>query len=223
MMLLMSAAFMHRPLTAYFFAVLSAILAGILIWNFKISQSPKVASISFGTKQATLSPVNISQTQSTLPVSDTQDYYLNTVAVEPCSYFQCLFKASGEVIGYAELDGYYRPETVAGGGEENAYAGQTQTCDRFVVTGGSKPLINQFLDMIKNGNTLNKIVGTNLVINLDLADPNLDISLVRNIRSSTIQHPISLGVLQMYQYGKGAGPCTSIVRVVNENKTLSPK
>lgn len=151
------------------------------------------------------------------------DYYQNTTTVEPCSFFQCLFKASGQIIGYAQLDGYYRSETVIGGGEEDAYSGQTQTCDRFIVTGGSQPLINQFLDRIKSGNTLNKITNGSLVINLDLADPNLDTSLVEHIRASTSQAPISLGVLQTYIEGKGAGPCTSTIRVVNENRALNTK
>ncbi|MHB0865664.1 MAG: hypothetical protein ACYC1Y_02060 [Minisyncoccota bacterium] len=210
-------------LAVSFFSALSAILAGILIWNFQIFQSPKVGSSSPDTKQSTSSSTNILQTPSTSLVNDTQDYYQDTVALEPCSYFQCLFKASGEVIGYAELDGYYRPEVVTGGGEENAYAGQIQTCDKFVVTGGSKPLINQLLDMIKSGNTLNEVIGTNLVINLNLSDPNLDTPLVSRIRLSTAQNQISLGVLQTYREGKGAGPCTSVIRVVNENKTLSAK
>lgn len=191
---------MHRPL----FLVLPVlfIVTGVIAYRLGVSQSFPVQTNHANTASTTASAQDI-------------------ISEGSCSYFQCLFNVSGQVVGYAELEGYYRPETVTDGGEENAYAGQTQTCDRFVVTKGSQPLISQFFSMIENGNTLNKTIGSNLVINLNLNDPNLDASLVKDIRSSTVQHPISLGVLQTPLEGKGAAPCTSLVRVVNGNRTLS--
>lgn len=165
--------------------------------------------------------------ESTEPVASSvieKNPYHDVAAVEPCYYFQCLFTADSEIIGYGELDGYYRKEIEVSDGELYLPAGATSTCDRFVVTGGSSPLIEQFVNAIKSGNTLNKMEDGNLVINLDLDDANIDpSSLAGHIMASTPNNPISLGVLQPYLEGKDAGPCTSLVRVLNENPTLSVK
>lgn len=167
-------------------------------------------------------PHSFSESPTVAKEAFNQDYYQGrTFAIEPCSYFQCLFNASGQIVGYANLKGYYQATLATGGGEENLYKNETQTCDRFVIIGGSKPLIDQFQMRIKQGNTLNKIVNGNLIINLDLGDPNLSSVVVKHIRASTPGQPISLGVLQEFIGGKGANPCTSTIRILNENQTLN--
>lgn len=145
------------------------------------------------------------------------DYYGDTIAVEPCSYFQCLFSASGQLIGYGTLEGYYRLETVPASGEDAAIPQPAERCDRFIVTKGSEPLLDRFRSAIAAGNTLSRLEGSKLVINLDLKDVNLDPALAARIRSSTEATPISIGVLQTYLPGKGATACTSLIRVLNDN------
>lgn len=179
-------------------------------------------AVGFALGRLVRTPAPAPITQAPVTSTGTASYYTDTAVAEPCSYFQCLFSAAGEIIGYGELDGYYRAETVTGGGEEDSYAGITQTCDRFVVTGGSAPLVGQFHMMIDSGNTLSRLEDKHLVVNLNLDDANLDPALVARIRASTTTAPISLGVLQTFREGKGAAPCTSIIRVVNENRALTP-
>lgn len=131
------------------------------------------------------------------------------LADDYCRQGQCLFTdASGNtVIGLATLEGYFTHVTRSAWGE-------TKSCDSFLVTGGSKPLIDFLLALLKQGNTVNSKNELNQpIINLDLSG--LSELEKQKLLASSAQQTISLRVLSFLPPKVGeVGACYSFVEIL---------
>lgn len=132
-----------------------------------------------------------------------------------CGANECLYQRSGSdvVEGFAKISGYYTSyQTEAGYGDTNKI-----TCDAFVVPYGNTRLTNSLKEDIRAGNTLNRIVKGDLVININLTNLNADeVSL---IKSSSFNNLVNLGILRYTPVGRDANPCDSVVSILNAELT----
>jgi hypothetical protein len=126
-----------------------------------------------------------------------------------CRQGQCLFTNGSEntVLGLATLEGYFTHVT-------RAAWGATKSCDSFVVTGGSAPLIDFFLALIEASNTVNSKNELNQpVINLDLSG--LSELEKQKLLASSAKQPISLRVLSFLPPKAGeVDACYSFVEIL---------
>ena len=120
----------------------------------------------------------------------------------------------------AQFTGYYLSKTVGGripveGGTEGEYVYvATSTCDSFVVLGGNESLINYFKDLIKIGNTINKLDEKgNLIVNIDMS--NVDVSKKILIVNSNKTKPITIDVEKTARPDSGQNICWRDFKVAN--------
>jgi hypothetical protein len=131
-----------------------------------------------------------------------------------CRHGQCLFTgAEGNLlIGIATLRGYFaRVERTAWG--------ETQVCDSFVITSGSKALMDFYLSLIDGGNTVNSKNELNQpIINLDLSG--LSESEKQKLLASTAKNPVPLVVLSFKPAKEGeVGACYSFIEILKVDST----
>ena len=91
------------------------------------------------------------------------------------------------------------------------------TCDTLIVTGitgGDKSLIDEFIQWVKNGNTINALDEKtgNLILNLNLNK--LSQTEKQRIVLSTLQNKVELKVIDTRSEGRGAPACHSFVQIL---------
>jgi hypothetical protein len=120
--------------------------------------------------------------------------------------------------GTFSLVGYYLSV------EQEAW-GETAVCDRLVVIDGSQDLIQEFLDLIDSGNSINS------KNSLNQPEVNIDLSVVsprdvEAIKASTVDQPIQLIVSKPPPGGYGAPVCSSLIEINDvvaiDGRTVAP-
>lgn len=91
------------------------------------------------------------------------------------------------------------------------------TCDTLVVasvTGGDKSLIDEFIQWVKDRNTVNAMdeKSGNLILNLDLNE--LSQTEKQKILPSTSQNTVELKVIDTRENGRGVSACHSFVKIL---------
>lgn len=148
------------------------------------------------------SPTN---TQTELPNLPTHE----TEQEQRCNKQECLFKSGEDLVGFASLQGYYKKYD----GTKWEWGNQQVSCDSLVTTGGSEKLINEFKKSIESGNTLNKIIDDELLININLS--NLTSTEKALIEQSSPTNPVEIGVIRELQAGRGVSTCYSLFGIIS--------
>lgn len=142
-------------------------------------------------------------------VSEQNEAFQSEMASEDCDIGECLFndKENNAVIGYATINGYYTKYTQKDWGDTQV------TCEAFVIKDGSRALIDNFREWVKEGNSINKINDKGeLVVNIDVEA--LPINIKSEIRASSSQKPINLAVIRNKPRGMGASGCFSFLEII---------
>ncbi len=88
----------------------------------------------------------------------------------------------------------------------------TTSCDAFVVTKNDNPLIEDLINTVRIGNTVNSILPDgNLRIHLNFKD--IRAELIEKIKSSTPQNQTTVIMSHKIQEAKDAPPCASFVDI----------
>ena len=126
-----------------------------------------------------------------------------------CSRTQCLFVSPYEQdypVGTSTLQGYYLQE------QEESF-GASKLCDNFVILTGSSMLIEAYLSLIAQGNSVNtKNDQEQVIISLDLRA--ISESEKTIITLSTLTHVVDLLVLSKPPEGRGVEACFSPVEIL---------
>lgn len=93
--------------------------------------------------------------------------------------------------------------------------GKKATCDSFVVTGGDMQLTAEFKEMIRRGNTVNKL-DENGNLQLNVTIPN-ESSLSQTIINSSFDSQITLSVMKKKPTDTEAPVCFSFVDIISAN------
>ena len=140
-------------------------------------------------------PVLVTQTVPTPHASDTLHNAYEQVG-NACNQAECLFTANQQTeppLGIAMLKGYYEAREIdfAMGPQSTP---DVEICDGFVITEGSEEIIQWFTELVKAGNTVNRITGQNQLV-LSLFLDMLSEQEQAKIRSSTSTEPIEILIL----------------------------
>lgn len=130
---------------------------------------------------------------------------------ERCDSTECFLANDSKYVGLARLQGYYKKErreafpSIEEGGQAE--------CDSFVVTGGSKYMIDNFVELVEAGNTVNSRNALGQpVINLDLGSIQA-VEKERIVNSNENNH-LSLVVFRPYVGDHGVGSCYNMVDII---------
>jgi hypothetical protein len=128
-----------------------------------------------------------------------------------CSEEECLFENQGSdkgtVEGYAKLIGYYQKFT-------GTYFNHPVTCDAFVVTDGNQTLIDNLIEKIANGNTINSLTENNeLLLKIPLKELNQNEQSI--ILNSSISNPVELKVIRKSPEGRAGMACEGFVKIIS--------
>jgi hypothetical protein len=183
------------------------------------SQTPVATIISSPTITSSLTPSAVAPTRQPASPTKTPARTSTPSPLETgyelvgrnCSIENCLFRierAPNWPLGVATLKGYYKQIQ-----QDAGFGAGPQTCDAFVVVGGSQELIGAFLGMIAEGNSVSsKNEANQPIINLDLSI--LSGAEQRQIRSSLPTKLIQLVVLRPSQLAVSAPACFSFVEIL---------
>lgn len=143
------------------------------------------------------------------------DKYLETYQyklVDKCDDSECLFKGPQSTEGYGKLIGYYKRYRTSVPNNDTI----SMICDALVITGGSKPLIDNFRDLIDAGDTRNFLDSES---NVNVTFSLLDIQETERsqVIDSTSDAPIELRVIRkdLSTVHSDSGLCQSYIHVLN--------
>jgi hypothetical protein len=109
-----------------------------------------------------------------------------------------------------EVAGYYSKLE-----KRNEYDGSfydTSTCDTFITNKNENDLTLRMAKLIEAGNTVNAFTENgDLRLNISLNDT--DEALKKVIQDSSVNSPVLILMSEPERDGKGAGPCTSFVKI----------
>jgi hypothetical protein len=112
------------------------------------------------------------------------------------------------------LNGYYKKYD----GTQWEWDNRQVMCDSLVTNGGSEELIAEFRSKAESGNTLNKIIDNNFLINIDFSTLSSEEKIL--VEESSASKPIELTVARKVERAGGAGStCHSLVDIISV-KTL---
>ncbi len=175
----------------------------------QIAQPIAPAAIATATPLPMPTPAPPPPTTELIPTLVSPETFKYELVSDYCRHGQCLFAGAGGnvLIGIAILKGYFARV------ERSAW-GETQICDSFVITSGSKALIDFYLSLIDGGNTVNSKNELNQpIINLDLSG--LSDSEKQKLLESTAKDPIPLVVLSFKPAKEGeVGACYSFIEIL---------
>lgn len=154
---------------------------------------------------------NINEASLTTQISD-QDQASPTPPMDEnweCGKKECLMKYDNNYYGFAVLQGYYKQYD----GTKWEWGNQQVTCDSLLPTGGSEKLITEFKEFIEAGNTINKIIDGNLLINIDLSE--LTSAERTLLEQSSLSKPVEIGIVTRFSGGRGVSTCYSFFDIVS--------
>ena len=124
-----------------------------------------------------------------------------------CTLDECLTSISNDdIYGTANISGYYVSSI-------KKVFDKKSTCDEFVITGGSLRLKEYFSDLVKAGNTVNRLDAEDKpVININLS--NLTVAERGRLIRSTVNHSVAITVLKRTEAGAEASTCFSFVDIL---------
>lgn len=108
-----------------------------------------------------------------------------------------------------KLQGYYKEYD----GTKWEWNNDHVICKSLLVTGGSQDLINDFEKNIEEGNTLNKKINGQLLVNID--PQSLSAIDKQILEKSTPETPIELSVKKWQGGGRSVSTCFSIVEITS--------
>lgn len=129
------------------------------------------------------------------------------VLSEFCETKSCLFSSDNlGIAGIAEVKGYFIKHKREAGFEENKMV----ECSAFVVTEGPKPLVDDFLNLVDQGNTINyKNEKGQLVLTIDpetLPSPEK-----QKLMKSTENAMATIQIVRVAGFGRSLPACGSVV------------
>ncbi len=148
--------------------------------------------------------------QVRIPTSDNKSYVYTSpgsgyTLIDKCTSEMCLYEGPEAVEGYGEIEGYYYTY------KKEDFLGEESICKAVIVTGGSKPLIENLLQWVKDGNTVNgSTEDGKLILNI-YSPPEFQ----KVISLSTPENPIELSVIRKTPQPRDAPPCASFVDVIS--------
>jgi len=148
--------------------------------------------------------------QSKIPPADDKSYVYNPpqsgyTLIGQCTSEACLYEGPDAIEGYGKIVGFYHTY------QKEDFLGEEIVCTAVIVTGGSKPLIENLLQWVKDGNTINgSTEDGKLILNI-----NLPTQLQKLTSLSTPNNPVELSVIRKTPEGRGAAPCESFVDVIS--------
>lgn len=148
--------------------------------------------------------------QSKIPPSDNNSHVYNPpqsgyTLIGQCNSEACLYEGPAAIEGYGKIIGYHHTY------QKEDFLGEESICTAIIVTGGSEPLIENLLQWVKDGNTINgSTEDGKLILNI-----NLPTQLEKLTSLSTPENLIELGVIRKTPEGRGAAPCESFVDVIS--------
>ncbi len=192
-----------------FFVFIPFVFLAELRAGQNLEKSKKSQAVNIGLPAPTLytTPTPTPTITSSTKVSNSWNY---AELIDQCGVEQCLFKhpAEDSVEGFGKLVGYYVQTDRVDWGDAPV------KCDSFVVTDGSKALIDHFREWAEGGNGINRINDKGeLVVNLDIENVNSDMQ--QEIKASKPGDTIELSVIRWTPVGRGASVCTSFVDIIS--------
>ncbi len=191
------------------FAAAIGIALGITLYQTIIDLKAESAARTQETQELKIEAARLQQelrAQMNQPV-------LNGTLISGCSEDECLMQVgdgyNGYVVGVGKLKGFYRVV------QRSAW-GETRDCDTLVMLGGTETLLNEYMNLIEQGNTVNNLDSQNRIqFNLDLSQ--ITATERDKILKSTEATPIELVVLNPLPGGKGVPACYSFVEILKSN------
>jgi hypothetical protein len=163
-----------------------------------------------------VTPISMAETTPCVPCNEVAYERIS----EDCSPEECLFKTEYALegnypVGIATIAGYYTQV------ERFGYGDDKETCDSFVIIGGSQGVIESVLALVDSGNSVySKNESNQPVINLDLSI--LDEVETRQILGSTIDEPVELIVLADVPGHREAPICFTRFETLKVKNTIRP-
>ncbi len=129
-----------------------------------------------------------------------------------CTETECLISDRSGTYGYSEINGYYRSYD----GTQWEWNNTPVTCHGFIPADGRSGLLDDFRRLIESGNTLNKVIGGQMHINIrpDDLSPADRVALLQSTQDS----PVTIRVLRPVPPGRGASTCESYLRILGIGK-----
>lgn len=86
--------------------------------------------------------------------------------------------------------------------------GKAFVCPALEIVAGDEALIQKYTDMVKNGNTVNRLSASGrLVINMPWSLYDMDMR--AKIKASTVTNPVTVNLVELSPRGTEGGPCDS--------------
>lgn len=89
--------------------------------------------------------------------------------------------------------------------------GEMAVCDGFVTIDGTESIIEEFRNSIRDGNTINKILDNQLVVNLDISGLNEE--QLNLLKSSSSDSPVEVSARKRILRDMGASTCFSFIEI----------
>jgi len=138
----------------------------------------------------------------------TQEVARYRLLSERCDNGTCIVQGPEVPVGYGWLTGYHERH------EDSVAFGQgTTTCHVLHITGGNEIMIDHFVGLINNGNSVQELSsGGDLLLNLPFE--RLTETQRQRLQQSGNSNPVRIQVLNRDPPGRGAQSCESFVDVI---------